>query len=162
LARVEVVGAPSGSEAPAFLAIMVATCSLAAHGTPRQLVVGLLVAVAGVCGAQYLAPYQGYPHGSAIDFFVGLLVLAPTVVGTLVGTRHHLARQLRESAETLQRLGEDRVTSEVAAEREPVSADIELVVLRGLDDLRAAAQAHTLEPVCHIERVAREVFGGHA
>ncbi|WP_248959999.1 sensor histidine kinase [Sphaerisporangium perillae] len=156
---VEVVAAPSGSEAPAFLAIMIATYSLAAYGTPRQLVVGLAAAVAGVCGAQYLGPPQGYSHGSAIAFFVGLLVLAPTVVGTLAGTRHHLARRLRDSVETLERLGEQRVTSQVAAERDRVTSDIELVVLRGLDELRTAGQARTLDQVGHVERIAREVLG---
>jgi signal transduction histidine kinase len=156
---VEVVAAPSGSEALAFLAIMIATYSLAAYGTPRQLVVGLAAAVAGVCGAQYLGPPQGYSHGSAIAFFVGLLVLAPTVVGTLAGTRHHLARRLRDSVETLERLGEQRVTSQVAAERDRVTADIELVVLRGLEELRTAGQARTLDQVGHVGRIAREALG---
>jgi hypothetical protein len=91
---VEVVASPQGSTAPAFLAIMVGTYSLGAYATTWSLVAGLALATAGVATAQYLAPTQGYSHASADIFLVALLVLAPAVVGGVMGVRDRLAQRV--------------------------------------------------------------------
>jgi len=83
----EVVPAPEGSQAPAFLALMVAAYSLGVYARGAALVAGLAIGTAGVAAAQLLAPPERYSHLSAISFFVAVLVAAPAVVGVLVRAR---------------------------------------------------------------------------
>ncbi|NJC72320.1 hypothetical protein HC031_21750 [Planosporangium thailandense] len=155
---VEVVASPQGNTAPAFLAIMVGAYSLGAYATAWSLVAGLAVATAGVATAQYLGPAQGYSHASADSFLVGLLVLAPAVVGGVMGARKRLALTLEEGTRRLRAARQERIEAAVARERQRISADLEAVLLGGLNEARAHASVADLADVRALERIARDLL----
>ncbi|MGI5156743.1 DUF7134 domain-containing protein [Microbispora sp. CA-102843] len=154
---VEVVACPQGSTAPAFLAIMIATYSLGAYASTWPLVAGLALATAGVVTAQYLAPSQGYSRASADTFLVTLLVLAPAVVGGVVGARDRLGRRLDAGTERLRAARDERISAELARERQRIFAALELL-LGGLDEAGRHAGVTGLADVTALERIARDLL----
>ncbi len=153
----EVVASPQASTAPAFLAIMVATYSLGAYASTWPLVAGLALATAGVATAQYLGPSQGYSRASADLFLVASLVLAPGVVGGVVGARDRLGRRLDAGTERLRAARHERIAEELARERRRVFAALE-VLLGGLDETRRHAAVAGLADVTALERIARDLL----
>ncbi|WP_256863206.1 hypothetical protein [Microbispora sp. GKU 823] len=153
----EVVASPQASTAPAFLAIMVATYSLGAYASTWPLVAGLALATAGVATAQYLGPSQGYSRASADTFLVASLVLAPAVVGGVVGARDRLGRRLDAGTERLRAARDERIAEELSRERRRVFDALD-VLLRGLDETRRHAAVTGLADVTALERIARDLL----
>jgi signal transduction histidine kinase len=156
---VGVVAAPRGTEAPAFLALMVAGYSLGAHARPVSLLAGLVVAGAGVGVAQVLAPSAGHSHASAVTFFVVLLVCAPVAVGLLVRVGRSMGGRLRTGTAAIRAEAAGRVAAERAAQRDRIGSDIEELLLSGMERMRPHAEARDLAAVTALRDLGREVLG---
>jgi hypothetical protein len=155
----EVVPAPEGSQAPAFLALMVAAYSLGAYARPAGLVAGLATAAGGIAAAQVLAPPEGYSHASAISFFVAVLVAAPAGIGALVRARRAIATGVRSSAAMMRAGAAERIAGERARQRDRVGVDIERLVLSGLERMRPHAGVRDLADVVALRDHGRDVLG---
>lgn len=155
---VEVVLAPDGSQAPAFVALMVAAYSLGAHARPVPLAAGVITCTGGVAVAQVLAPAAGYSHASAISFFAAVLIVAPAAVGLLVRAQRWLAGRVRASTETIRKRSAARIADERAAQGLRVTADIESLVLAGLERIRPHADVRDLADVTALRDLGRDVL----
>ena len=155
----EVVPAPEGSQAPAFLALMVAAYSLGVYARGAALVAGLAIGTAGVAAAQLLAPPAGYSHLSAISFFGAVLMAAPAAVGLLVRARRSVAARLRWSTASMRAGAADRIAGERTRQRDRLGGDIERLVLSGLERMRPHAGVRDLADVVALRDQGREVLG---
>lgn len=158
---IETITASQSVAAPSFLAVMTATYSVGAHGSARAAAVGLPAAVIGVTAAQVLSPQMShYSHADSIAFFTVLLVVAPAMVGSVVRARAGLAGRLAQATRRLQQARAGRAASAVARERQRIAAELEAVMLRGLDGMRRHAAARDREEVVELERIARGTLAG--
>jgi signal transduction histidine kinase len=157
---VEVVAAPDGTQAPAFVALMVAAYSLGAHAGRVGLTAGAAVSLAAVVVAQLLAPRApGYSHAAAITFFGAILAVAPMAVGIVVRVQASLGRRLRDRTES-NRVGiAERIDDGKAEQRVRIRADVERAVLGGLDAMRPYASVAGLADVTAVRDLGREVLG---
>ncbi|MFG2039800.1 sensor histidine kinase [Dactylosporangium sp. NPDC048998] len=156
---VETAAAPAAITAPAFLALMVASYSVGAHARGAALAGGVALGLATVAAAHLLAPPEGYSHAAAISFFGATLVLAPAAVGGAVRTAGNLSRRLRASTEAMRTGAAVRLADQRAADRARIDADIERIVLSGLERMRAHAAVRDLADVTALRDHGRDVLG---
>jgi signal transduction histidine kinase len=156
---VEVVAAPEGTQTPAFLALMLATYSLGAHARLAPFVAGFVISVLGVGAAQLVAPeVAGYSHTAAISFFVAVLVVAPLAIGGVVRLQSHLGRRVRAGTEISRAQGVGHIDNRRAEQRQRISADIERVVLSGLEAMRPHAEVGDLGDVTAVRDLGRDIL----
>jgi signal transduction histidine kinase len=153
---IETITASQSVAAPSFLAVMTATYSVAAHASGRAAAAGLPAAAIGTAAVQVLSPQMShYSHADAIAFFTVILVIAPAAAGAVVRARAALAGRLSQATRRLQQARADSIASAVARERQRIAAELEAVMLRGLDGMRRHAGARDREEVAELERTAR-------
>jgi signal transduction histidine kinase len=158
---IETITGSQSVAGPSFLAVMTATYSVGAHASARAASAGLPAAVIGVAAAQVLSPQMDhYSHADAIAFFTVILVIAPTTAGTVVRARAVLAGRLRQATRRLQQARAGSTASAVVRERQRIAAELEAVMLRGLDGMRRHAAARDREEVAELERIARGTLAG--
>jgi hypothetical protein len=120
---------------------------------------GLVLATAGVGVAQVLAPNAGFSHLTAISFFAPVLVLAPAGIGLLVRAGRSIAGRVRVTAATIRAEVPERIAGERAVQRARVGADIERLMLSGLERTRPHAAAGDFTAVVALRELGRDVLG---
>jgi signal transduction histidine kinase len=151
---------PGHAGAVLFLAIALASYSLGAHAPRRSLLVGFVLGLVGVVAGHALARrVPGFSNASADVFLALVLVLAPVGVGRVVRARGALAERLDAAAGRLRSLRGQRLSSAVERERERLAAQLQPVMLEGLEAMDGHAQVRSLEAVTALERAARETLG---
>jgi signal transduction histidine kinase len=155
----EVVAAPQATAGPAFLALMLASYSLAVHARPLALAVGLAGATATIAAAQLLSPPQGYSHAVAITFFTAVLVAAPAAVGAVVRARTALLRRLHAGTETLRGRAPAELAARRAEQQRVLAADIGHVILTVLERMSRYAEVRDLAEVTALRDLGREALG---
>lgn len=142
------------AEVPSFLAMIAGTYWVARHARARAAIVGLAAALATGAAAQILAS-PGSSHVSTIAFFSVVLVIAPATAGVIARARARLAERLRQAAARLRAASETRMSAAITAERQRIAAELDRVMLHGLDGMRRHAAAMDRAEVAELERTAR-------
>lgn len=154
----EAAVASEAAAVPQFLAIIVATYSVAVHAETATVFLGATLGVAGVAAAHVVAPASGYSAVSSVVFFSTILVAGPMAVGRIVRSHTRLTGELVETTNQLQALRDERVARAVQTEQGRVGRQLEVIVLAALGGLRSWDQALDLVSVARVERVAREAL----
>lgn len=164
LAQAGLVPNASTNSDVAIIALVVASYSLGAHASRRDLLLGAPLPVLVILATDLLQP-SDQPLARALPFAVCFVVLAPIAGGRLVRARTALVDRLRaQNAELAAHRGE-QVEAELARERlrlsEQVHADL-LAGMRALSEQAAAAvsDARRDDPgtVAAIEQAARALL----
>lgn len=146
---------PRATAAPSFLAVIAATYWTSRHAGPWGAAAGLTASGLAVSAGTWLsAPAQGL-RASAISFMVVALVAVPAAAGGAVRARASLARQLHLAAARLRTARAARISAAVSGERRRISAELDRVMLRGLDEMRRYGAAADRAQVAELEQAAR-------
>lgn len=141
-----------------FLAIMVATYSLGAHGSRLSLAAGIVLSAGGVAIGHALGEKTNHSDVSSDAFFLLILVVGPVLVGRLVRARSDLAGRLRDATKRLAAARSERLSAALAADREQLTETIDAALLEGLAPMVAHAECATLAQVSALEQIARALL----
>ena len=155
---VDALAAPTGTQAPAFLALMVAGYTLGVHARPAALAGGVLCGCAAVATVQLALPSQGYSHASAITFFASVLVLAPAAIGGVVRLRSGAVRRVRAGTAQLRASAAQSLAAGRTQHGERVGAQVQRVVLDGLESMRRYAEVRDLAEVIAVRDRGRDLL----
>jgi signal transduction histidine kinase len=162
---VEAVLAPSDQTdavVPIF-ALLLASYSLGAHATRRELLLGVLQPVGLILVVDLSAPANQSLAG-AVVFFAVFVDAAPVLAGRLVRGRSTLIRELRAQAAELLAQGQARSEAARARERLRLASELHLTLVHGMESLVARADAAREMPtegeraVADIEEAARALL----
>jgi signal transduction histidine kinase len=143
----------------AIVALLVATYSLGAHGSRRQLVLGAPLPVLLILAVDLLQP-SDQPLASAVPFAVFFVVIAPVVGGRLVRARAALVARLRAQAAELATHRREHFAAELARDRLAISERFHAELVRGVRDLGRLVQRVRAEDLTQAAEVRDEAGVG--
>ncbi|HSP08548.1 MAG TPA: histidine kinase [Candidatus Dormibacteraeota bacterium] len=154
----------SGDVTVPIIALLVMTYSLGAHGTGREVVLGIFQPLLLIVVLDLLTPGRHSVSG-ALPFFAVFVVGAPVLAGRLVRTRRAVVIQLRRQEREIKAERAARTDAAVALERlnltehlhEKLIAGMESVASQALDALRPLEEGGT-QAVAAIEVRARDLL----
>ena len=166
LARALLPFLPAGSTdvTVPILALLVLSYSLGAHGTGREVVIGIFQPLLLIVVVDLLGPGKHTLSG-ALPFFGVFIVGAPVLAGRLVRARHTLVVKLREQEQEINAERSARTGAALALERLTLTERLHERLVSGMESvaLEAAAAKHLLEDdgaeaVATIESQARDLL----
>jgi signal transduction histidine kinase len=138
-----------------ILAMMLASYSLGAHGAGRSVVLGVLLPLVVVVGADWTT-MSGWERVSGVLFVTVFIGLLPTAVGRLLKARHQRLRTLRDQRGRILLQQRAQQESAVLAERLWTTERLQPLLVEGLQDL--ATRAETGGDPGEIEASARTLL----
>lgn len=158
----------NGAQAGSFfgvIALLVASYSLGAHGTFRELALGAPQPVLLILAIDLLQPGDE-PLSSALPFAATFVVVAPVVAGRLVRARARLVDRLQQQAAELSALHAAASDAELTRERLRLAEEVHGSLLEGMESLADQVEgiarrgrASRLEDLSAIEQGARQLLG---
>ena len=165
LATMLLPGAGHGgsSHASITFGLMFATFSVGIHGSRRELAISapLPLLLNGVVNG-----LGGYPVIGGLIFTAVVMVAAPLFIGRLLRDRSRLVAELRRREVLLHAEGQAREAAVLAAEKLELSAQLQAILAKGMDQLvvqvevaRQAPDQQRRSAVGAIEVMARKLLG---